>query len=135
VHSNCLDQGRQRLFGLPSGLLGYIPNLVPRQAGFSHPLTMLSFLLLSVYLLHVTHISVATYLDLTHRSPSLPDILARAANGTSGLDIGGGGYNINITLGGKTFLVLIDTGRWAFGFVCSLPFAHCDYLLAALKNN
>jgi hypothetical protein len=96
---------------------------------------MLSSLLLAVFLFHLTHVSVATYLDLSHRSPSLPDLLARAGNGTSALDMGGGGYNINITLGGKRFLVLIDTGRWGFGFIRFAPLLFICDLLAALKNN
>jgi hypothetical protein len=77
------------------------------------PMSMRSSVLLSAFL-HVTHVSVATYLDLYHRSSSLPNLLARATNGTSGLDFGGGGggYSVNITLGNKTFSVMIDTGRW-----------------------
>ena len=71
-----------------------------------------SSVLLSAFF-HVTHVSVATYLDLYHRSSSLPNLLARTANGTSGLDLVGTGYNVNITLGNKTFSVMIDTGRWA----------------------
>jgi len=90
--------------------------------------TLRSSVLLAAFL-HVTHGSIATYLDLYHRSSSLPDLLARAANGTSGLDISGPSYNINVTLGGKTFSVLIDTGRWAlFTFPLLVSIAHRVYL-------
>jgi hypothetical protein len=62
-------------------------------------------------LLHATQGSVATYIDLPRRSGSLHNLYAR--NATSGLDFGNGGYNINITLGGSQYAVMIDTGRWA----------------------
>jgi hypothetical protein len=68
-----------------------------------------SSVLLAAFL-HVTHGCFATYLDLYPRSSSLPHLLARAANGTSGLDFNNY-YYINITLGGKMFSVIIDTGR------------------------
>jgi hypothetical protein len=88
-----------------------------------------SSVLLAAFL-HVTHGSIATYLDLYHRSSSLPHLLTRAANGTSGLDFSGPGYNINITLGGKTFSVIIDTGRWAlFIFPPLVSIVHRVYLL------
>ncbi|KAI0250550.1 aspartic peptidase domain-containing protein [Lactifluus subvellereus] len=89
--------------------------------GHPTPLTMFtlrSSVLLAAFL-HVTHGSIATYLDLYHRSSSLPDLLARDT-GTSGLDASGTAYSINITLGGQTFSVLIDTGSadlWVAGTV------------------
>ncbi len=69
-----------------------------------------SILLASV--LQASQVSLAFHIDLPSRSEgALPDLLARAANATSGLDNLGGSYYVNITLGGKQFAVLIDTGR------------------------
>ena len=61
-------------------------------------------------LLHATQliqVSMATYIDLLPRSGPLHK------RSTSGLLYQGASYNINITLGGVPFVVLIDTGRWA----------------------
>jgi len=62
--------------------------------------------------LQATQIALAFHIELPSRSEAaLPNLLARAPNATSGLDNKGGAYYINITLGGKPFSVLIDTGR------------------------
>ncbi|KAI0301931.1 aspartic peptidase domain-containing protein [Multifurca ochricompacta] len=78
-----------------------------------------SSILLAAFL-HVAQGVIATYLDLDlyHRSASLPNLFTR--NSTSGLDIANGAYNINITLGGNQYSVLIDTGSsdlWVAGTV------------------
>lgn len=64
-------------------------------------------------ILYVAQVSLALRIDLPRRSEaSLSNLLARAPNATSGLDIDGGdSYYINITLGGRQFSVMIDTGR------------------------
>ncbi len=75
---------------------------------FSRP----SILLASV--LQATQIALAFYIELPTRSEAaLPNLLARAPNTTSGLDYNNtrGAYYINVTLGGRQFSVLIDTGR------------------------
>ena len=72
----------------------------------------LSILLASV--LQATQVALALYIELPTRSESaLPNLLARAPNATSGLDYNytDGSDYINITLGGRQFSVLIDTGR------------------------
>lgn len=62
--------------------------------------------------LQVTQVALAYHIELPSRSDAaLPNLLSRAPNATSGLDDDGGAYYINITLGGKEFSVLIDTGR------------------------
>ena len=63
-------------------------------------------------ILYASQVSLALHIDLP-RSPEarLPNLLSRAPNATSTLDIYLGGYFINITLGGMQFSVLIDTGR------------------------
>lgn len=70
-----------------------------------------SILLASV--LQVAQVVLAFHIELPSRSEAaLPNLLARAPNATSGLDDdGGSSYYINITLGGKQFSVMIDTGR------------------------
>jgi predicted aspartyl protease len=74
-----------------------------------HPLRP-SILLSAI--LYATQVSLALHIDHSRRSEdSLPNLLTRAPNATSGLDITGGSYYINITLGGKHFSVMIDTGR------------------------
>ncbi|KAH9041834.1 acid protease [Lactarius hengduanensis] len=68
-----------------------------------------------VTLLRATQESLATYIDLHRRSGPL---LARSS--TSGLDAINGSYNINITLGGNQYSVIIDTGSsdlWVAGVV------------------
>ena len=75
---------------------------------FSRP----SILLASV--LQATQVAFALYIELPTRSEAaLPNLLARAPNATSGLDYNNTeeAYYINITLGGRQFSVLIDTGR------------------------
>lgn len=68
-----------------------------------------SLLLAAAFLLPT---SFATHIDLPRRyAAHLPNLLARAPNATSGLDNSNGGYHINITLGGKQFSVLLDSGR------------------------
>ena len=64
-------------------------------------------------ILYATQVSLALHIDLPRFSEDrLPNLLARAPNATSTLDINNGNsYYINITLGGKPFSVLIDTGR------------------------
>ena len=132
-YSNEFDQGHQRLFALS----GRIYTTVGIDLPSNRPPTLLTMFLRSSVLLaaflHVTHGSIATYLDLYHRSSSLPHLLARAANHTSGLDVVGPGYNINITLGGKTFSVQIDTGRWALH--SSTPRVHRTSCLPAVLIN
>jgi len=75
-------------------------------------------------LLYATQGSLATYIDLHRRSGSLHHLFAR--NSTSGLDLAAGGYNINITLGGRQYAVMIDTGRWATDsfFIASVRHIH-----------
>ncbi|KAH9065115.1 acid protease [Lactarius deliciosus] len=66
-------------------------------------------------LLRATQGSLATYTDLTLRSGPL---FTRSS--TSGLDSINGSYNINITLGGNQYSVIIDTGSsdlWVAGVV------------------
>jgi len=75
---------------------------------FSRP----SILLASV--LQATQIALALYIEIPTRSEAaLPNLLARAANATSGLDYDNSqqAYYINVTLGGRQFSVFIDTGR------------------------
>lgn len=68
-----------------------------------------SILLASV--LQASQLALAFHIELPARSEAaLPNLLTRAANATSGLDFNGA-YYINITLGGRQFAVLIDTGR------------------------
>jgi predicted aspartyl protease len=63
-------------------------------------------------ILQATQVALAFHIELPTRSEAtLSDLLARAPNATSSLDDTGGGYYINITLGGQQFSVLIDTGR------------------------
>ena len=64
-------------------------------------------------LLYATQVSLALYINLPRSSEArLPNLLTRAPNATSTLDIHNeDSYYINITLGGKQFSVLIDTGR------------------------
>ncbi|KAI9448436.1 acid protease [Lactarius indigo] len=69
-------------------------------------------------LLHATQGSLASYIDLPRRSGLLHHLYAR--NSTSGLDSSNGAYNINITLGGRQYAVMIDTGSsdlWVAGAV------------------
>jgi hypothetical protein len=63
-------------------------------------------------LLYATQVSLALHIEFP-RSPEarLPNLVSRAPNATSTLDIVGTAYNINITLGGKQFSVQIDSGR------------------------
>jgi predicted aspartyl protease len=62
--------------------------------------------------LQASQLALAFHIELPSRSEAaLPNLLSRAPNATSGLDDNGGAYYINITLGGKQFSVLIDTGR------------------------
>ena len=68
--------------------------------------------ILLVSIFQVTQVALAFHIELPTRSEAtLPDLLARAPNATSGLDDSTGSYYINITLGGREFSVLIDTGR------------------------
>jgi len=63
-------------------------------------------------LLQATQVALAFHIELPSRSEAaLPNLLSRAPNATSGLDNTGGAYYINMTLGGKQFSALIDTGR------------------------
>ena len=63
--------------------------------------------------LYSTQVSLALHIDFPRTSEArLPNLLTRAPNATSSLEFfNGTSYNINITLGGKQFSVLIDTGR------------------------
>jgi hypothetical protein len=64
--------------------------------------------------LQATQVALAFHIELPTRSEAaLPNLHARAPNATSGLDYNNTaeGYYINITLGGRQFSVLIDTGR------------------------
>ena len=76
---------------------------------FSNP----SILLASV--LQATQVALALYIEYPTRSEAgFPNLLSRAPNATSGLDYNVTGeayYFINITLGGREFPVIIDTGR------------------------
>ena len=65
--------------------------------------------------LSATQLSLARHIELPRSSEArLPNLLARAPNATSGLDVdNGNSYYINITLGGQNYSVMIDTGRWA----------------------
>ena len=64
-------------------------------------------------ILYATQVSLALHIDLPRTSEArLPNLLTRAPNSTSSLDIhNGNSYYINITLGGKQFSVMVDTGR------------------------
>ncbi|KAI9466602.1 hypothetical protein BJY52DRAFT_1182155 [Lactarius psammicola] len=69
-------------------------------------------------LLHATQGSLATYIDLPRRSEPLHKLFAR--NSTASLDFAAGGYNVNVTLGGRQYAVMIDTGSsdlWVAGSV------------------
>ncbi|KAH9007242.1 aspartic peptidase domain-containing protein [Lactarius hatsudake] len=70
-------------------------------------------------LFHTTQGTLATYVDLPRRSGPLS-----ARSSTSGLDAFNGSYQINITLGGNQYSVMIDTGRWAGSFVRFQRLAH-----------
>ena len=63
--------------------------------------------------LYATQVSLALHIGFPRSTEArLPNLLTRAPNATSTLDIiNGTSYNINITLGGTQFSVLIDTGR------------------------
>ena len=73
----------------------------------------LRFSILLATILYATQVSLALHIDFPRSSEArYPNLLTRAPNATSGLDIhNGNSYYINITLGGKQFSVLIDTGR------------------------
>lgn len=91
----------------PISLRAHLP-VIPLQGTmrFLRP----SILLASV--LQASQLVLAFHIELPSRSEaSLPNLLSRAPNATSGLDDNGGAYYINITLGGRQFSVLIDTGR------------------------
>ena len=98
-------------------------------------------ILLASILLRATQVAHAFYIKLPTRSEAaLPNLLARAPNATSGLDYNNaeGGYYINITLGGREFSVLVDTGR--LGSKSNLPPPICAQFspflpLVQIKNN
>jgi hypothetical protein len=110
------DQGSGTREGCPSPhSLEYIQFPSERPVTTLSTFTMHSLrpsvLLLSA-ILCATQLSFALHVDLPRRSEdSFPNLLSRAPNATSGLDITGSSYTINITLGGKQFAVIIDTGR------------------------
>jgi hypothetical protein len=93
----------------------YIISLGAERPVITLPSITMSFIrpsILLAALLYATQVSLALYIDFPRSSEArLPNLLTRAPNATSTLDIIGAGYNINITLGGKQFSVLIDTGR------------------------
>ena len=64
-------------------------------------------------ILYATQVSLALHIDFSRTSEARPpNLLTRAPNATSSLDIhNGNSYYINVTLGGKQFSVMIDTGR------------------------
>ena len=65
-------------------------------------------------ILYATQVSLALHIEFSRSSGArLSNSLTRAPNATSTLDKNYGGYNINITLGGKQFSVMVDTGRYA----------------------
>ena len=65
-------------------------------------------------ILYATQVSLALHIEFPRGSGTrLSNLLTRAPNATSTLDKNYGGYNINITLGGKQFSVMVDTGRYA----------------------
>jgi hypothetical protein len=86
------------------GLFTILPNVTMRSL---RP----SILLAAV--LYAAQLSLALQIELPRRSEArLPNLLTRAPNSTSTLDIvNGNSYYINITLGGQNFSVLIDSGR------------------------
>ena len=69
--------------------------------------------ILLVSILYATQVSLALHIEFPRNSEArLPNLFTRAPNATSTLDIHNeDSYYINITLGGKQFSVLIDTGR------------------------
>jgi len=77
--------------------------------------------LLFTTLLHAAHTSLAVHVDLPRREiADLSSLFSRASNGTSTLDSANGSYSINITLGGKAYSVMIDSGSsdlWVAGAV------------------
>ena len=98
--------------------LVYIPNL-PCMLVFSSFIPIhgtMRFSRLSIFLASVLQATqaLAFHIELPTRSEAaLPNLLARSPNATSGLDYNNTeeAYYINITLGGRQFSVLIDTGR------------------------
>ena len=64
-------------------------------------------------ILYATQVSLALRIDSPRTLDArLPNLLTRDPNATSSLDVNSAGsYYINITLGGKQFSVMIDTGR------------------------
>ena len=91
----------------PISLRAHLP-VIPLQGTmrFLRP----SILLASI--LQASQLALAFHIEHPSRSEAaLPNLLSRAPNATSGLDNVGGSYYVNITLGGKRFSVLIDTGR------------------------
>ena len=66
--------------------------------------------------LYATQLSRALHIELPrHSEARLSNLLTRAPNVTSALDIqGGDSYYIGITLGGQKFSAMIDMGRDAF---------------------
>jgi hypothetical protein len=72
----------------------------------------LSILLASF--LQAAQVALAFHIELPTRSEAtLPNLLKRDPNATSGLDFNfvQGAYYLNITLGGAQFSVQIDSGR------------------------
>lgn len=72
-------------------------------------------------LLYATQESLATH-TIPRRSGPLHNLYAR--NATSGLNFNSGAYNINITLGGEQFSIMIDTGSSDLWVVGSVPQAN-----------
>ena len=94
----------------------YIITLSAERPVITLPRSIMSFIrpaILLAALLYATQVSLALYIDIPRSSEArLPNLLTRTLNATSTLDIHNeDSYYINITLGGKQFSVLIDTGR------------------------
>jgi hypothetical protein len=120
THTNFLDPIRNMRRLSTPGTLQYIRfpwgaeqpvTTLPSLASSMRSLRPSSTILLAV-ILYATQVSLALHIDFPRRSEAgLPNLLSRAPNATSALDNSHGGYFINITLGGKQFSVMIDTGR------------------------